>query len=235
MPFEEIKSAGFNLIILDKDNTITSHKIDQMDDSCAAVLSKIQGIFGYDSVFLFSNDLLFYKLYVNDYSKLTEAFGEKYVGSSDGSQMIPERKQFDIHVISNTNTQKKPFCENDISDYISSLDFKKKEEIEKRSPESNPKLSGALSTRKDIMNPFDHRRTVVVGDRIATDVILGNSISALSILVLPLDPPSDTRTIRYMRCIEKMAWRVLFRNKLKPHENPQIQSLASKININDIL
>lgn len=71
----------------------------------------------------------------------------------------------------------------------------------------------------------DGTRVVVVGDRLATDMLLGHLLDGVSVLVLPWKTDNEQAGIKVARTIEQFVWSSLLGCRLKPHKNEVINHL----------
>lgn len=74
----------------------------------------------------------------------------------------------------------------------------------------------------------DLSKCVIIGDRLLTDMCLGNVEGGLSILVLPFDTSNEQPGIQTLRKVEEIIWGTVFSYKLKKHRNRAIEELADR-------
>jgi HAD superfamily phosphatase (TIGR01668 family) len=107
-------------------------------------------------------------------------------------------KKADIPVLNREGGEKKPFILNTIQSYF----------------------------RNALGREIDPSKLIVVGDRLLTDVYLGNSVGGLSILVLPWDLKREQAGIRIARLMENVVWNRVFGTRTRTHVNKEVQSIA---------
>ena len=56
---------------------------------------------------------------------------------------------------------------------------------------------------------WNTKEIAVIGDRIATDVLLGNLHGCMTILVEPFDPTKDNAAVKLARKIERSLWKFI--------------------------
>ena len=69
----------------------------------------------------------------------------------------------------------------------------------------------------------------MVGDRLMTDVFLGNSVGGLSVLVLPWDLEPEQPGLRTARLAENFLWSRLYGQRTRPHINKEVQLIAKDL------
>lgn len=73
---------------------------------------------------------------------------------------------------------------------------------------------------------IDGSRTVIVGDRLMTDMCLAHTIGGLGVYVKPWDLETEQSKIRVSRLVENVVWSKLMKHELKVHDNDAIRELA---------
>ena len=68
-------------------------------------------------------------------------------------------------------------------------------------------------------------RLAVIGDRLATDMVLGHLVGGLSVLVLPWRTDNEQLGILAARSVENFVWKNLLKSGLTPHKNEVIKKL----------
>ena len=76
---------------------------------------------------------------------------------------------------------------------------------------------------------IDPAKLIVVGDRLLTDVFLGNRLGGLSILVLPLNLEPEQPGIRVARLLENFVWSRVFGSRSRVHVNKEVQLIAKDL------
>lgn len=71
----------------------------------------------------------------------------------------------------------------------------------------------------------DGHKLAVIGDRLATDMVLGHLAGGLSVLVLPWNTMNEQLGIMAARSVENFAWKNLLKCGLQPHKNEVIKKL----------
>lgn len=76
---------------------------------------------------------------------------------------------------------------------------------------------------------IDPSKLIVVGDRLLTDVFLGNKVGGLSILVLPWNLAPEQPSIRTVRMVENFVWSKVFGSRTRVHVNKEVQLIAKDL------
>lgn len=71
----------------------------------------------------------------------------------------------------------------------------------------------------------DQRRVAIVGDRLATDMVLGHLMGGVSVLVLPWKTDNEQPGLKTARAIENFVWQRMLESRLAPHDHEVIKKL----------
>lgn len=79
---------------------------------------------------------------------------------------------------------------------------------------------------------IEGRQTIIVGDRLMTDMCLGHRLNGLSIYVRPWNTDTEQRNIAVSRCLENFVWRSMMKCELSRHDNATVNDLANQSRAN---